>query len=186
MPEIQLETERLLLRMWVLDDFESYAQMSADPEVMRFLAPAGKPMTRFDIWRTFSALVGHWHLRGFGMFAVIERNSGNLIGRIGPWHPEGWPDFEVGWTLHKDYWGHGYATEAVKACLRFSFLELGRSHLVSLIDPDNIRSIRVAERIGERLEGTVTLPNAPNKPILQYGMHREDWEKHQPRSGDRM
>ena len=81
--------------------------------------------------------------------------------------------------LRRNSWGHGYATEAVNACIRYAFLELDRPHLISLIDPDNIRSIRVAERAGEQLEGTVTVPPLPNKTILQYGMYCEDWLKNQ-------
>lgn len=175
MPSTTLETERLLLRRWEPTDFDVYAAMYAEAEVMRFLAADGRPMSRFDAWRSLSTQVGHWYLRGFGMFAVVERASGNLIGRIGPWQPEGWPDFEIGWTLRSAYWGHGYATEAVKSCITYSFTELGRSHLISVIDPDNIRSIRVAERVGERLEGTTSLPNVPNKKLLQYGLDRKDW-----------
>ncbi len=171
---IALETQRLLLRTWEPDDFEAYAAMSAEPEVMRFLSHDGKPLSRFDAWRSFAAQVGHWKLRGFGMFAVVERTSGDLVGRIGPWQPEGWPDFEIGWTLGGKYWGRGYATEAVKACITYSFTELRRSHLISIIDPDNIRSIRVAERVGEQLEGTVTLPHLPNRTLLQYGLYRQD------------
>jgi len=172
-----LETERLVLRMWEADDFEAYAGMCAEPEVMRFIAVDGKPMSRFDAWRSFSSLIGHWSLRGFGMFAVVERGSGQLAGRIGPWQPEGWPDFEVGWSLRRNYWGRGYATEAVKACITYSFEKLGKPHLISVIHPDNLRSIRVAERAGERLEGTVTLPHAPDKNFLQYGLRREEWSK---------
>ena len=170
-----LETERLLLRMWEPEDFEGYASMCSEPEVMRFIAPDGKPLSRFDAWRSFSAHIGHWYLKGFGQFAVVERASGDLAGRIGPWMPEDWPEFEVGWALRRKYWGRGYATEAVKACITYSFAELGKLHLISLIDPDNVRSIRVAERVGERLEGTVPRLSAPDKTILQYGMRREDW-----------
>ena len=111
------------------------------------------------------------------MFAVVERGSGQLAGRIGPWQPEGWPDFEVGWSLRRNYWGRGYATEAVKACITYSFEKLGKPHLISVIHPDNHRSIRVAERVGERLEGTVTLPHAPDKNFLQYGLRRGDWPR---------
>ncbi len=171
-----LETERLILRMWEPEDFEPYAAICADPAVMRFLATDGKPLSRFDAWRSVAAHVGHWHLKGFGMFAVVERASGELIGRIGPWQPEGWPDFEIGWTLGSPHWGHGYATEAVRACIRHSFTTLGRTHLISIIDPDNTRSIKVAERVGERLEGTTTLPHVPHKALLQYGLYRADWE----------
>jgi RimJ/RimL family protein N-acetyltransferase len=167
----RLETERLILRGWKPDDFEAYAAMCADPEVIRYLSPDGKPLVRFDAWRSFAGMVGHWHLRGFGMFAVIERASGDFVGRIGPWEPEGWPGFEVGWALCSNYWGRGYATEAVKVCIRYAFEDLGRKHLISLIDPNNIASIRVAERVGEKLEGTTTLPSVPNKTILQYGLH---------------
>jgi len=166
----RLETERLILRQWETDDFEAYASMFADPEVIRFLSPDGKPLSRFESWRSFSAMIGHWQLRGFGMFAVIERASGDLVGRIGPWEPEGWPGFEIGWGLSSKHWGRGYATEAVKACISYAFGELGRKHLISIIDPDNIRSIRVAERVGEKLEGTTSLPNVPGRTLLKYGL----------------
>ena len=166
----RLETERLILRGWELADFEAYASIYAEPEVMRFLSPDGKPMSRFDAWRSFTAVIGHWYARGFGLFAVVERASGNLVGRVGPWQPEGWPGFEVGWSLRSSCWGRGYATEAAQACIHYSFEVLKKPHLISLIDPDNINSIRVAERVGEKLEGTVTLPKVPNRTILQYGL----------------
>lgn len=172
-----LETERLTLRMWELGDFEAFAAMSAEPEVMRFLAADGKPLSRFAAWQGFSGNVGHWSLRGFGMFAVVERATNDFVGRIGPWHPEGWPGFEIGWTLRSQYWGRGYATEAVTTCIAHAFTELHQTHVISLILPDNIRSIRVAERVGERLECEVTLPHVPNRPVLQYGLTRSDWQR---------
>src|SRR6266487_3567075 len=92
-----LETERLLLRTWEPDDFEAYAAMSAEPEVMRFLSHDGKPLSRFDAWRSFAAQVGHWKLRGFGMFAVVEPTSCDLVGRIGPWQTEVWQNLDFGW-----------------------------------------------------------------------------------------
>lgn len=172
-----LQTERLTLRTWTLDDFEDFARMSADAEVMRFLAIDGKPLPRFGAWQGLCATIGHWALRGFGMFAAIERSTGNFVGRVGPWHPEGWPDFEIGWTLRSEYWGKGYATEGARRCVDYAFTELQRPHLCSLILPDNVRSIRVAERLGERLERTVTLPHMPNREVLQYGLSREEWER---------
>jgi RimJ/RimL family protein N-acetyltransferase len=119
--------------------------------------------------------VGHWHFRGFGQFAVEEKDTGTLVGRVGPWQPEGWPDFEIGWALRREFWGRGYATEAAERCVSFAFTELQRPHLVSLIDPDNVPSIRVAERLGERLEGEFVLPHQPNRPVRQYGLHKSDW-----------
>ncbi len=172
-----LETPRLTLRTWTLDDFDDFAAMFADPKVTRFLSADGKPLPRFPAWQSFSGMVGHWHLRGFGLFAVIERATGTFVGRLGPWNPEGWPGFEVGWTLRSEYWGRGFATEGAARCIEYAFTELGQPHIMSLIDPQNTKSIRVAERLGERLEGHVTLPNVPGKPILQYGLSRDAWRR---------
>jgi len=172
-----LHTERLTLRPWTLDDFEDFAAMSADPAVMQFLAIDGKPLSRFGAWQSFSGIVGHWTLRGYGLFAVVERATGRFVGRAGPWYPEGWPDFEIGWTLRSEFWGRGYATEAAKRCIAYAFTELERTHLVSLILPENLRSIGVAGRLGERLERTVRLPHLPDRDVLQYGLSVEEWKR---------
>jgi RimJ/RimL family protein N-acetyltransferase len=173
-----LETDRLILRRWKPEDFEPYAAMMADPEVMRYLGADGMPLSRFAAWQAFCATLGHWELRGFGLFAVVERASGEVIGRIGPWYPEGWPEFEIGWTLRSQSWGKGYATEAVQACLTYAFTVLGRSRIVSLITPENASSIRVAQRVGEQFEGEITLPDLPpNRRVLQYGLTRDNWQR---------
>src|SRR5882762_1763330 len=95
---ITLETERLTLRMFREDDSEAYAKICADPEVMRYLAD-GKPMTMLEAWRHMAFLVGHWQLLGYGHFAVEEKSSRRLAGRIGFLNPRGWPGFELGWIL---------------------------------------------------------------------------------------
>ena len=97
-------------------------------------------------------LVGHWELRGFGMWAVEERGTGAFIGRVGLHFPEGWPDREIGWALARPYWGKGFAFEAARAALAHAFDTLGWERAISLIDPANRRSIRLAERLGERFE----------------------------------
>jgi RimJ/RimL family protein N-acetyltransferase len=176
---VVLETERLILRPFTVDDFDAFAAMYADPHVAQFVTEDGKPLSRFGAWRAMAGIVGHWTLRGFGLFAVVERSSGTFVGRIGPWDPEGWPDFEVGWTLRSEYWGRGYATEAVKRCIDYSFTELDRSHISSFIAHENTRSIRVAERVSERLEGEVALPHLPDRKHLQYGISRQDWQRRQ-------
>jgi RimJ/RimL family protein N-acetyltransferase len=173
---VTIETTRLVLRQPLLQDFEEYALIWADAAVMRFLAADGRPLTRFAAWQSFSGQVGHWQLRGFGLFTVIERASGSLVGRVGPWYPEGWPDLEVGWTLRSGCWGRGYATEAGKACLAYVFNVLARPRVISLISVGNTRSIRVAERLGETLLGEVVLPHMPNMAVLQYGLSRAEWE----------
>jgi RimJ/RimL family protein N-acetyltransferase len=114
-------------------------------------------------------IVGHWLLRGYGMWAVEERESGAFLGRIGFFNPEGWPGFELGWTLGRQWWGKGYATEGARAALDYAWRELGREHVISLIQPANQPSIGVAERLGERLEGEVELFG--NRALV-YGIHR--------------
>lgn len=167
---LTLETERLLLRMWREDDFESYARICADPEVMRYLG--GKPLSRPEAWRHMAYLAGHWHLRGYGHWAVEEKASGELIGRMGFFYPEGWPGFEVGWTLARQSWGKGYATEGARRMLDHAFREMGREHVISLIHPENEASIRVAEKMGEKLEGETEILGTP---VLIYGISREAW-----------
>jgi len=168
-----IETARLTLRPPVADDFDDYAALGADLKVMQFLSATGTPMNRFEEWRGFSAQVGHWTMKNFGLFTVRERETGAFVGRIGPWFPEGWPDIEVGWALRSAYWGRGYATEAARASIDYAFTHLNCAHVISLIDPNNTRSIRVAERLGERLERETTLPHLPdNRRILQYGISR--------------
>jgi len=167
MAEIQLETERLLLRMWKNEDFEPYALMCADPDIMRYLG--GKTFDRLEAWRHMAFHVGHWQLLGYGHWAVEEKASGEFVGRVGFLNPQGWPGFEIGWTLGRQFWGKGYASEAARRALKYAFEELDKGHVISLIHPDNNNSIRVAERLGERLEGKTELMG---HDVLIYGIDR--------------
>jgi len=168
-----LETERLVLRMFREDDFEQYARICADPEVMRYLG--GKPLERWEAWRHMAMMIGHWHLRGYGIWAVEEQQTGNLVGRIGLFNPDGWPGLELGWVLGRDHWGKGYATEGASRALEYRFTELGGDHLISLINAGNSASIRVAERLGEKLEGKTELFG---REVLIYGIDRRSWNEH--------
>lgn len=179
MPIPTLETERLILRMFRPADFDACAEACADPEVMRFLGE-GRTLSRAEAWRQMAVMVGHWVLRGYGMFAVEERATGELVGRIGFWNPEGWPDFEVGWTLRRASWGRGYATEGAAAVLRYAFTEMKRSHVISLIRVGNEASMRVAERLGERLVDRIELMG---HDTLVYRITREEWERGQTGGG---
>jgi RimJ/RimL family protein N-acetyltransferase len=143
----RIETERLILRGWRGDDFEPYARFVADPEVMLYLS--GTPIGRADAWRNLALVAGHWTLRGYGMWAVERKSDGALVGRVGLWNPETWPGLEVGWTLAREFWGHGYATEAARAALGFGFATQPVDRMLSVIDPDHAASQRVAARLGE-------------------------------------
>jgi RimJ/RimL family protein N-acetyltransferase len=168
----QLETQRLILRAFDEKDFDAYAEMCADHEVMRYIGN-GQTLSRFEAWRNMAMMLGHWQLRGYGMWAVEERHSGVMMGRIGCWQPEGWPGFEIGWTLRRAYWGYGYATEAARAAMAHAFGELKQSHVISLIRPENSASRRVAEKLGEKLVGTTEIFGME---AVIYGISQQDWQ----------
>jgi RimJ/RimL family protein N-acetyltransferase len=144
-------TERLLLRAFTRHDFEPFAQIVSDPEVVRYLDD-GSPISREECWRGMALFIGHWQLRGYGWWAVEDRRSGEFLGRIGLYNPEGWPGIEIGWLLRHEAWGSGLATEGATAALSFAFDVVNAEHVISLIDPRNIRSIRVAEKLGATYE----------------------------------
>ena len=152
-------------------DLDAYAAILADPEVMRYLGD-GKTLARPDAWRQMAMILGHWQLRGYGLFALEEKATGALVGRAGIFEPEGWPGFELGWMLRRQSWGHGYATEAARRVMGWAFTDLGRAQLISLIREANVRSIRVAERLGQTLQGRVTLFG---QEALVYGIDRAAW-----------
>lgn len=169
MSHVELETSRLRLRRWRESDLDDYAAMCADPMVMRYLG-AGEVLTRAEAWRSIAFFMGHWQMRGYGHWAVEERSTGRMIGRIGFLNPEGWPGFEIGWTLARHAWGKGYATEGAKAALQYAFTTLNQAHVMSLIHPENTPSMRVAERLGERLVGKTRLLDKWD--VLIYGVDR--------------
>ncbi len=169
---LTLETERLTLRAFRPEDLDAYAKTCADPEVMRYIND-GKTLSREETWRDMAAILGHWQLRGYGLWAAEDRATHKLIGRIGHWNPEGWPGFELGWMLGRRFWGHGFATEGGRSALQHAFSALNVSHVISLIHPDNARSIRVAQKLGERLEGTVEIAKIK---LLVYGIEKSRYD----------
>jgi RimJ/RimL family protein N-acetyltransferase len=177
LPIPTVETERLLLRGWREADFEPWANFAADPEVTRYL---GGVQSRLDAWCSLAGTLGHWVLRGFGLWAVERKSDGAFIGRIGPFHPEGWPGMEVGWTLGRTYWGNGYATEAAKASLDYGFRNYPVAKLISLINVDNRASQRLAERLGETKGPQIEMPLQRNTYVVDvWEITREQWAKAQ-------
>jgi RimJ/RimL family protein N-acetyltransferase len=149
-------TPRVVLRGFRDADLEAYAAMCADAEVMRYIG-AGGPVEAGVAWRQMAIFNGSWSLRGLGMWALEERASGVLIGRVGYLCPPDWPGVELGWLLARAHWGRGYALEATAAARAFGRAQLGVTDLISLIRPDNLRSIALAERLGARPDGSVDL-----------------------------
>ena len=150
----EIRTDRLLLREWRADDFEPYAAFFADEASARHV---GGRCDRPDAWRRFATGIGHWAIRGYGMYALETPSDRSFVGFAGVWRPEGWPELEVGWCLMPAARGSGYATEAAAACLATGFGTFGLGRLVSYIDPENLASRRVAERLGAVREGTIAL-----------------------------
>lgn len=149
-----IETERLRLTAFCERHFEAYASMLADPASTRFVGD-GQALDRMNAWRSMAMLLGHWVLRGYGMWAVELRDSGEFVGRVGLHDPEGWPDLELGWMLMPEHCHHGYATEAARAALGFAFRTLKADRVISLIRVENTASERLARRLGGRHGTTI-------------------------------
>ncbi|HEY2294579.1 MAG TPA: GNAT family N-acetyltransferase [Thermoanaerobaculia bacterium] len=166
-----LETERLLLRPFRGSDLDDYATLRADPEVLRYLVGAGgEPWDRGRSSRHMAFMIGHWQVWGTGTWAVEHKESGAFLGLVGFSEPEGWPGLELAWALARQHWGHGYATEAAREALAHAFTTWKRERVISLIHPENRASIRVAERIGEKLLDRI---NHLGREMLRYGIDRE-------------
>lgn len=167
-----LETERLILRAPTPEDFEAWAAFCADEETMRFI---GGQQDRIGAWRIMSVMAGAWMVRGFSMFSVVEKSTGRWIGRLGPWQPEGWPGTEVGWGIAREAWGKGYATEGAAAAIDWAFDVLGWDEVIHTIEPENVNSQRVAQRLGSRILRQATLPPPLNIHLDCWGQTREEW-----------
>lgn len=167
-----LETERLVLRPPKPIDFEPWAEFAADPEASEFL---GGVQSRALAWRSMCVMAGAWTIKGFSMFSVIEKASGRWVGRVGPWSPEGWPGLEVGWGLAREAWGQGYALEAAAASIDWAVDTLGWAEVIHTINPANVRSQSVAQRLGARILREGVLPEPINERVDIWGQTREEW-----------
>lgn len=168
-----LYTPRLILRAPCLDDLDALALAMQDEETCRYI---GGCQPRAMVWRALMSLIGAWHATGVSMFSVLRRDSGEWIGRIGPWQPEAWPGPEVGWTLVRSSWGQGYAQEAAQACMDYVVDVLGWQQIIHTIDPGNIPSQKLAQRLGSRCLGPGRLP-PPHQlaPVEIWGQSAEEW-----------
>ena len=171
---IEIETGRLLLRWWRDEDLEPYARLCDDPEVMRFIGD-GSTLTREQSGDQISRFVRHRQERGFGLWAAEKRATGAFVGFAGLAHQEDWTEgghkTEVGWRLDRAFWGQGLATEAAKASVAYGFETLGLVRIISIIQPGNTASRRVAERAGLTPRGETRWRDAP---VVWYAIDRRD------------
>jgi RimJ/RimL family protein N-acetyltransferase len=178
-PGPTLETERLILRPTAMADFDRWCDFLSDEPTARYIGGVQAPS---QVWRTMTTMAGAWTLSGVAMFSVIEKSTGQWIGRIGPWEPHGWPGSEVGWSLHRDAHGKGYALEAAVATMDYAVDVLGWNDIVHSIDPANHASATLAARLGSADRGPGRLP-APfeGATINLWGQTADEWRENRRR-----
>lgn len=187
-----LQTERLLLRPWSADDVALLASLSAIPRVTRYISD-GRTWSALKTIAVSDAAAEHWQRHGFGWRVITQLTSGADIGLLavnlmGDGTPGVAPDeYEIGWWLAPEHWGHGYSTEAARAAATDAFAALGAPALTARIHPDNRASLAVAARIGMEFAFNTVAP--PGVPVSVYRAHRaacvaaaRDAERAQPPS----
>jgi RimJ/RimL family protein N-acetyltransferase len=169
-----VETARLVLRVPELTDAEALMGIIWDPEVVEqkqvtLLQPPGG----LDLaLKNSNDMIRQWQLRGYGQWSVIEKATGDVIGCVGFYHPpREWPGVDLGWVIHRSRWGHGFATEAATAALGWVWEHTQIDRIISLIAPHDLRSIRIATKIGERFERADVDP-ANGEPVHVYTIAR--------------
>jgi RimJ/RimL family protein N-acetyltransferase len=139
-----LQTDRLTLRMPVFGDFaHRQAFYASDRSVWE-----GGPFSAREAWRIFASEVGQWPLMGFGPFSVDDRTSGDYLGEVGIYQPEGYPEPELGWFVTPAAEGRGIAREAAQAVKLWAAHTFGWNHIDNYIDPGNARSIALGLALG--------------------------------------
>lgn len=162
-----LTTERLVLRAFVQRDIDEYAAIIGDPEVTKYLGN-GIPLSRAEAWRQMAMILGHWRLLGYGLWAVEEKATGALMGRIGCHQPDGFPGFELAYTLGRQFWRRGFAREGAAVALAYARNVLGRTNVISVIRPANTGSIRVAQSLGAVFDTEIDFYAGPAL-VYRYG-----------------
>lgn len=169
-------TERLVLRPFRDSDLEPWAALNADPDVTQYLGP---PLSREDSDRTAWAINASYEAQGFGFLAVERRSDGMFLGAAGlskeKWYPD---DLEIGWRLAREYWGHGYATEAAASWLDYAFKEAGLPRVIAVTDTPNVRSIAVMRRLGMSFDHEAVLEDdGVLFDATIYSLKAEEWRK---------
>jgi RimJ/RimL family protein N-acetyltransferase len=161
-----IQTERLLLRKPRTEDAAGLLEALADPEAMRYIGD-GSTTDLAGAEQAVERWLERWQSWGIGMFVVERKEDGRVLGRAGflRWDPQTWEvggsETEIGWGLAREHWGHGYATEAALGLRDWALGERGLARLISLIQHGNGRSVRVAEKLGERYERDVEVRGLP-------------------------
>ena len=172
MSQLPIETERLLLRLPVADDAEPFMEIHQDPEVIaRKQVTLTSPPGGIELGaRNVDRMLRHWDTLGYGQWAVVERATARVIGCVGFLKPEN-GNVELGWIIRRSRWGNGFATEAARAAIGWAWSAGNMDYVMSLIGRDNLASIRVATKIGQRFEGEGICPSS-GENVLIYGIRK--------------
>ena len=154
-----IETQRLRLRQFRDADWPDLHEYYSDRNATRYTF--GRELSEGDTWRIMCGMIGHWQIRGYGPYALEQKATGKVLGTVGFWYPNDWPEPEIKWGLAAHAWGRGFAAEAARAVL-----ETGKSHLpeislISLIHADNASSIRLALALGASHERDLIYEGMP-------------------------
>jgi RimJ/RimL family protein N-acetyltransferase len=180
--KVIIETKRLILRTWLTKDIESFYLINQDPKVIECLPGS---LSKEEVENFIAAKNKQQDTRGFTLWAVELKETHDLIGFIGlnytDWGSKFTPAVEVGWRLGSQYWDNGYATEGAKAALKYAFEKVGLNAIISFTVPENVRSIRIMEKIGlnRDIDGDFNHPKLSfdhklSKHVL-YRMSREQY-----------
>ena len=148
-----LQTDRLTLRQFRHQDWSDLHAYYSDQEATRYTF--GRRLSEGDTWRIMCGMIGHWQIRGYGPYAVVEKKSQKVLGTVGFWYPVDWPEAEIKWALAAHAWGKGFAFEAARAVQQAGGKYLPGTRLISLIHPENGRSINLALALGASYEKVV-------------------------------
>ncbi len=159
-----LHTDRLTLRAPEMRDFDAYAEFRASDRA-HFV---GGPFTRAESFQALSAIVGQWHLRGYGRWLVADRTTDTALGVVGIFHPDDWPEPEIAWSVFAEGEGRGVAFEAALAARAYAYDTLGMLPIISMVDPGNTRSVTLALRLGAAPEGDFSHPTYGEMHIWRH------------------
>ncbi len=162
---LTLETERLLLRQFADSDDIYFVDFFSDARMAKYV---GGVQTPEEAWRLMASYIGHWQLKGFGYFAVQEKETSDFVGCSGLWKSPSWPELELGYWFMNNKQKKGYATESALRVKQYAFKDLHVPTLVSYIDPENLNSKRVSERIGGVYDKTIDLLNFGPHEVFRY------------------
>jgi RimJ/RimL family protein N-acetyltransferase len=149
----RLETDRLVLRRFSEPDWRDLYAYYSDTECMKYTI--GRPLSKGETWRAMASMLGHWQLRGYGPYAIEAKATNRILGPVGLWYPQDWPEPEIKWGLARSFWGQGYASEAGRAVRDMARVAMPDVQLISLIHPENSASIHVALALGATLERVI-------------------------------